>query len=246
MRRGNIEPVALTVWILYARQVASSSSSLQPRLSRTEPRAAEHRHASPRLSTQAHDREERGMTALAIKASNFPCPMSGVATSSRTHGGPSIPTREPRGELFTRYEGNPILTAARLAAKGERALQPRRGGVRRRDRYCSCGSRTARASRTCPVACSPDCLTDWVIDPDRSFRPDLESDAERFGIQDPRITRCGDEYTIVLHGVLEGRAAGMSRVDARFPLLRAAWSRRCRPRTRTRRCSQSGSTVAGV
>ena len=86
-----------------------------------------------------------------------------------------------------------------MAALGERGLQPRRGGfdgetlllVRVEDRT---------GFSHLSVACSPDGLTDWVIDPDRSFRPDLESDAERFGIEDPRITRCGDEYMIVYTG----------------------------------------------
>src|SRR5712691_5587644 len=44
---GNTEPVALTVWILYARQVASSSFSLRPRLSRAEAGRLIRRHASP-------------------------------------------------------------------------------------------------------------------------------------------------------------------------------------------------------
>ena len=108
-------------------------------------------------------------------------------------------SREPREELFRRHEGNPILTAgdwpqtvnavfnpAAVQFEGETLLL-----VRVEDR--------TGFSHLC-VARSADGLTDWVVDPDRCFLPDLESDAERFGIEDPRITRCGDEYMIVYTG----------------------------------------------
>ncbi len=108
-------------------------------------------------------------------------------------------SREPREELFSRYEGNPILTAddwprtvnavfnpAAAQFDGETLLLVR---VEDRTGFSHLG-----------VACSADGLTDWVVDPDRCFLPDLESHAERFGIEDARITRCGDEYMIVYTG----------------------------------------------
>ena len=66
------------------------------------------------------------------------------------------------------------------------------------------------------VARSADGLTDWVVDPDRSILPDLESEAERFGIEDPRITGCDDEYLIVYTGYSRGPAR-VPRDHARLP-----------------------------
>lgn len=108
-------------------------------------------------------------------------------------------SRKPREELFRRYEGNPILTAddwphmvnavfnpAATQFDGETLLL-----VRVEDRT---------GFSHLSVARSADGLTDWVVDHHRCFLPDLTSKAERFGIEDPRITRCGDEYMIVYTG----------------------------------------------
>jgi len=110
-------------------------------------------------------------------------------------------TRAP--ELFARYEGNPVLTAAdwpysvnavfnagvtRFA--GETLLL-----VRVEDR--------TGFSHLC-VARSADGLTDWVVDTDRRMLPEVESHAEKFGIEDPRITLCGDEYMIAYTGFSAG------------------------------------------
>ena len=106
-------------------------------------------------------------------------------------------------ELFARYAGNPVLTAAdwpytvnavfnagvtRFA--GETLLL-----VRVEDR--------TGLSHLC-VARSANGLTDWVVDPDRRMLPDVESHAEEFGIEDPRITLCGDEYMIAYTGFSRG------------------------------------------
>lgn len=108
-------------------------------------------------------------------------------------------SREPREELFSRYEGNPILTAddwphtvnavlnpAAVQFEGETLLL-----VRVEDRT---------GFSHLAVARSADGLTGWTVDHNRSLLPDLESHAECFGIEDPRITRCGDEYKIVYTG----------------------------------------------
>jgi predicted GH43/DUF377 family glycosyl hydrolase len=50
------------------------------------------------------------------------------------------------------------------------------------------------------VACSTDGLTNWTVEPERAFTPDLDSDLERFGIEDPRITAVGSEYLIAYTG----------------------------------------------
>ena len=106
---------------------------------------------------------------------------------------------EQQKGLFQRYSGNPILKAeswpqapnavfnpAAVEFDGETLLL-----VRVEDR---------RGISHLAVARSADGLTDWAIDPDRAFLPDLESASERFGVEDPRITLCGDEYMIVYTG----------------------------------------------
>jgi predicted GH43/DUF377 family glycosyl hydrolase len=102
-------------------------------------------------------------------------------------------------ELFQRYRGNPILSAADWPYTVNAVFNP---GVTR------LGSETlllvrvedrSGLSHLC-VARSPDGLADWTIDADRRLLPDLDSEPERFGIEDARITLCGDEYMIVYTG----------------------------------------------
>jgi predicted GH43/DUF377 family glycosyl hydrolase len=112
---------------------------------------------------------------------------------------PPLLSYEPREELFQRYDGNPILMAGDWPYRVNAVFNPAAvafGGetlllVRVEDRR--------GFSHLC-VARSADGLTDWVIEPERSFLPDRDSHAERFGIEDPRITRCDDEYMIVYTG----------------------------------------------
>lgn len=110
-----------------------------------------------------------------------------------------------REELFSRSDGNPILTAADCPHTANAVFNPaavRFEGetllfVRVEDRR--------GISHLC-VARSADGLTGWVMDPDRSFLPDLDSHTERYGIEDPRITHCdsGDDYMIVYTGYSGG------------------------------------------
>lgn len=114
-----------------------------------------------------------------------------------------------REELFRRYEGNPILTAAQwphvvtavfnpaaTVLDGETLLMVR------------VESRTGLSHLA--VACSADGFTGWTVDPERSLLPDLESEAEQFGIEDPRITLCEiagsaeSEHMIVYTGYSTG------------------------------------------
>ena len=105
-------------------------------------------------------------------------------------------------ELFQRYDGNPILTAADWPYTVNAVLNPgatRFGGetlllVRVEDR--------TGLSHLC-VARSADGLTNWIVEPDRCLLPEIESPPERFGIEDPRITPCGDEHMIVYTGYSE-------------------------------------------
>lgn len=104
-----------------------------------------------------------------------------------------------RGELLLRYEGNPVLTASDWPSTVNAVLNP---GVCHLDDetvlLVRVEDRTG-ISHLCPAR-SADGLTDWVIEPRHSLRPALTSEAERFGIEDPRITRCGDEHLIVYTG----------------------------------------------
>jgi predicted GH43/DUF377 family glycosyl hydrolase len=105
---------------------------------------------------------------------------------------------DPR-EVFQRHPGNPILTAERwpemvnsvfnpaaVAFDGETLLL-----VRVEDR-------TGLSRLT--VARSKDGYGNWTVDLDRGLVPDLDSQSERWGIEDARITKCGDEYMITYTG----------------------------------------------
>ncbi len=89
-------------------------------------------------------------------------------------------------ELFTRYEGNPILTPdewpypvnavmnpAAIKLNGETLLM-----IRVED---------MRGFSHLTVARSVDGFTDWRIDPQPTLRADQDSREERWGVEDPRI-----------------------------------------------------------
>ena len=103
------------------------------------------------------------------------------------------------GELFARYPGNPVLRASNWPYTVNAVFNP---GVTRFDgetlTLVRVEDRTGH-SHLC-VARSADGVNDWAIDADRRLLPEVESDAERFGIEDPRITLCGDEHMIVYTG----------------------------------------------
>jgi predicted GH43/DUF377 family glycosyl hydrolase len=50
------------------------------------------------------------------------------------------------------------------------------------------------------VATSENGLTDWEIDPVRGLYPQSDTFEEHWGVEDPRITRVGDEYFVVYVG----------------------------------------------
>ena len=108
-------------------------------------------------------------------------------------------SREPRQELLRRYEGNPILTAAQWPHTVNAVFNP--GVVQFEEEtllLVRVEDRTGVSHLS--VARSADGLTNWVIEDERSLIPDIESHPEQFGIEDPRITRCGEEYLIVYTG----------------------------------------------
>lgn len=106
-------------------------------------------------------------------------------------------------QLFQRYEGNPVLVPGQwshtvnavfnpgaISFEGETLLLVR---VEDRSGISHLG-----------VARSRDGYTDWRIEPEPSFKMDPECYEEAWGIEDPRITRCGDEYMIVYTGYSRG------------------------------------------
>jgi predicted GH43/DUF377 family glycosyl hydrolase len=106
-------------------------------------------------------------------------------------------------ELLERYEGNPILTAAQWPTTVNAVFNPaatRLDGetvllVRVEDR--------TGVSHLCPAR-SADGLTGWTIDVEASMLPEPDSASERFGIEDARLTRCGDVQLIVYTGYSDG------------------------------------------
>jgi predicted GH43/DUF377 family glycosyl hydrolase len=104
-------------------------------------------------------------------------------------------------QLFTRHPGNPILTAdnwpytvnsafnpgATVGPEGETILL-----VRVEDRTGLSHLSVARSS---------DGLSDWKIDTKPSLEPQTSTYSERWGIEDPRITRIGDDYLVAYTAV---------------------------------------------
>jgi predicted GH43/DUF377 family glycosyl hydrolase len=110
---------------------------------------------------------------------------------------------QKREQLFTRHAGNPILTANRWPHTVNAVFNPAAVAfgdetyllVRVEDR--------SGISHLC-LARSSDGLTDWTIEPTRSLWPLLDTEAERYGIEDPRVTKCGDEFLVVYTGYSQG------------------------------------------
>ena len=102
-------------------------------------------------------------------------------------------------ELFRRYAGNPVITAADFPSGINSVFNP---GVTMFEgqTLLLCRVEHLTGFSSLVVARSADGLTDWQIEPDRCIQPHLDSHDERWGIEDPRITRCGDDYFITYTG----------------------------------------------
>ena len=102
-----------------------------------------------------------------------------------------------REELLRRYDGNPILTARQWPQTVNAVFNPA---------VATLGGETVLFARVemrtgishLDVARSRDGLTNWTIT--SGMMPDPSLDAERFGIEDARITRVGEDYMIVYTG----------------------------------------------
>lgn len=105
---------------------------------------------------------------------------------------------DPR-ELFTRHPANPILTAADFPKMVNVAFNPGATMYNNETLLLVRVEMRSGMSRLA-VATSADGRTNWTVDLDRRLDPDLDSFSEHWGIEDPRITRVGDEYMIVYTG----------------------------------------------
>jgi predicted GH43/DUF377 family glycosyl hydrolase len=105
---------------------------------------------------------------------------------------------DPR-ELMRRYSGNPILRPHDFPKMVNAVFNPGatvfegRTLLLLRVEY-----RTGLSSLV--VATSDDGLTGWEIDPVRGLHSMVDSFEEHWGIEDPRITKVGDEYFVVYVG----------------------------------------------
>ncbi|MFN8224290.1 MAG: hypothetical protein U0R50_13710 [Gaiellales bacterium] len=106
-------------------------------------------------------------------------------------------------ELFQRYIGNPILTASGWPETVNAVFNP---GVTEIDGETLLLVRVEDRrgiSHLCPAR-SADGLTEWRIEPENALLPEVESEAERFGIEDARITVCDGETFVVYTGYSVG------------------------------------------
>ena len=108
-----------------------------------------------------------------------------------------------RHQLFQRYEANPILVAEDWPYTVNAVFNP--GVVRHEDDTVLLVRVEDRSGLShLSVARSKDGYTDWRIDQEPSFVGDATRFEEAWGVEDPRITRCGDEYMIVYTGFSHG------------------------------------------
>ena len=108
-------------------------------------------------------------------------------------------------DLFERYAGNPILRPHDFPHMVNAVFNP---GATTFDGETLLLVRVEDRSgvSSLHVATSADGRSDWKIHDDRTFKPLLGTFPEHWGIEDPRITKVGDEYMIVYTGFSAGGA----------------------------------------
>lgn len=103
-------------------------------------------------------------------------------------------------DLIKRFAGNPILRPESFPDGVSAVFNPGAAVVDGHTLLLvRVEDRTGHSSFA--VATSHDGLTDWQIDPARGLNPELDSFAERGGIEDPRITQVGDDYFVAYTGL---------------------------------------------
>ena len=108
-------------------------------------------------------------------------------------------TRDDSAELFVRHPGNPIITPGDVPGMVNAVFNPGATVFEGETLLLMrVEDRTGRSNLM--VARSPDGYDNWTVDPDRGMFASTSSFEEHSGIEDPRITRVGDEYFIVYTG----------------------------------------------
>ena len=109
------------------------------------------------------------------------------------------PSRGGPSEMFVRHPANPIITAADLPRMVNAVFNP---GATVFDGQTllllRVEDRTGLSHLV--VARSPDGYRHWIVELDRGMFAQTSTVEEAWGIEDPRITRAGDEYHIVYTG----------------------------------------------
>jgi predicted GH43/DUF377 family glycosyl hydrolase len=95
-------------------------------------------------------------------------------------------TQKMANELFTRYEGNPVLTASDWPYPANSVMNPAGisfdGGT-----LLLCRVEDMRGFSHLTVAQSKDGFTNWQIDPEPTMMADSNTREEKWGLEDPRI-----------------------------------------------------------
>jgi predicted GH43/DUF377 family glycosyl hydrolase len=105
---------------------------------------------------------------------------------------------DPR-ELFQRHEANPLITAADFPRMVNATFNAAAVEFERQTLLLLRVEERTGLSHLA-VATSADGRANWTFDRDRVMLPELDRFEEHWGIEDPRITRVGDEYFIVYTG----------------------------------------------
>ncbi len=109
----------------------------------------------------------------------------------------------PREKLFTRYEGNPIITSDSFSQVVNAVLNPGAAMFDGQTLLLLRVEDRTGISRLV-VARSADGFTNWQIDRNRGLFPDPDRYEEHWGVEDPRITKIDDKYLIVYTGFSPG------------------------------------------
>ncbi len=94
--------------------------------------------------------------------------------------------QEKAHKLFTRYEGNPILTADQWPYPTNAVFNPA-AAMLNSETLLLIRVEDKRGFSHLTVARSADGFTDWDIDPEPTLEADQSSREERWGLEDPRV-----------------------------------------------------------
>ncbi len=116
-----------------------------------------------------------------------------------TSADPPAPSRGGLAEMFVRHPGNPIITAADLPRMVNAVFNPG-ATVFEGQTLLLLRVEDRTGLSYLVVARSPDGYGNWTVERDRGMFAQTSTFEEHWGVEDPRITRVGDEYLIVYTG----------------------------------------------